>query len=274
MHATRSMLQGTAFLSKAVEQGAVVYLTEQSRANFFNNYLVPNGMDKDDNLQLLFGYQATGVPWSAIAQKAITRCVDVGAKVLVIDSFMRFSGLNEGQENDSSVIQNRLLPLQDAADEHSLLIVIIHHDKKYGSQDIFTSGRGASGFQGAVDQIYLLRRPQGSHPPTMRELQSIGRYDEVPEKLMIELVDGQYVSRGTERNVRFQDAKKFVKENCPLDEADAMTVNDLAALAKDENASFGERTLREALSHLAHIGLLKCLGEGKAGNPFRYYRPP
>ena len=106
----------------------------------------------------------------------------------------------------------------------------------------------------------------------MRELLSIGRYDEVPESLMIELVDGRYVSRGSEQAVVFSQAKKFILEACPLDEAAALTVKELNTLAREEDAAFSGRTISRALSRLSNTGDLSVRGTGKSGSPFRYYR--
>ena len=51
-----------------------------------------------------------------------------------------------------------------------------------------------------------------------------------------------------------------------------MTLKDIATLAIEEDAPFSKRTLRNAITHLANTGALKCIGTGKAGSPFKYYR--
>jgi len=273
LHIIRAILRDAMFLGRSADSCPVVYLVEQPPVNFYNDYLAPVGIHDSEDLHLLYAYEASGVPWPVLVTKTVAYCVKVGAGVLCIDTFLRFAGLSEGQENDSAVIQAALRPLQDAVAAHNLLIIIIHHDKKGGSPDVYTSGRGSSGFQGVVDQIYNLQRPPGNHAPNLREIRSIGRYD-VPESLMIELVDGEYQARGTARDVAFQEATSFALESAPTEEAGAWDTKTFFGASKDEGVAISKRTLQNALASLVNSGALLCLGNGVRGDPYRYYRPP
>ena len=64
-----------------------------------------------------------------------------------------------------------------------------------------------------MDAIISIRRPGGNSSPTVRVLHCIGRFDELPRDLVIDLdiETGEYHAIGTEIKLAVTDAMKAVK---------------------------------------------------------------
>ena len=92
-------------------------------------------------------------------------------------------------------------PIQLAAAQ-GLAVVVVRHERK-GGGDIGESARGSSAFGGAVDTITSIRRGDGNTSPSVRILKSISRFDSVPDKIVIELDDGELVWVDTFNQQRF-----------------------------------------------------------------------
>ena len=129
------------------------------------------------------------------------------------------------------------------------------------------SGRGSSAISGDVDVILQLRRPEGNQPKSRRVIESLSRYSETPEKVVIELVEEGYILLGDEEAVTLNDALRKVsahlqglfeqKETASLDEL----VNEL---------DMTRAAIQRALKELEHRGEVCRFGQGKRGSPFRY----
>jgi len=88
-----------------------------------------------------------------------------------------------------------------AALANNLAVLVIRHDRKSGG-DLGDSARGSSAFGGEADIILSLRRPsRAGTPPTYRILLGVGRYNAVPDSLVIELTQDGYIAHGDLRAV-------------------------------------------------------------------------
>ena len=90
-----------------------------------------------------------------------------------------------------------------------LAVLVTRHDRK-GGGDSGESGRGSSAISGDVDVILALRRPEGNQPSSRRVIETLSRYTETPEKVIIELTDEGYVLLGGAEAVALADAVRFV----------------------------------------------------------------
>lgn len=104
-------------------------------------------------------------------------------------------------------------PLQRAA-ALGLAIVFTRHERK-GGGEVGESGRGSSATAGAVDLIVSLRRPDGNLPKTLRKIETLGRFKETSEELIIEKTGEGYVSRGTESAVEKAGARGRILQAVP-----------------------------------------------------------
>jgi hypothetical protein len=157
-------------------------------------------------------------------------------------------------------------PLKKAAQSHDLAVLLIRHAGKDGK------GRGSSQFEAAVDIVATLRRPEGNHPKTVRQLETIGRYGAT--KSNIELTDEGYVQRGSDNQIQFGKAVEAIRQHAPRTFEDAMTQDELFEVLKDEGVS--KKTMQRALDWLYDNGRgeLRREGKGAKGDPYRYWLPP
>jgi hypothetical protein len=114
-----------------------------------------------------------------------------------------------------------------------------------------------------------LKRPEGNHADTVRQLETIGRYGAT--KVNIELAEEGYVPLGSDDKVAFTKAVKTIKGILPRRKENAIIEDTLAEKAKGE-ASKG--TLIRALRWLVDQGTVMREGSGKKGSPYTYWLPP
>jgi RecA-family ATPase len=97
-----------------------------------------------------------------------------------------------------------LSPLKHLADTHHLAIVLVHHLRKAGAQDILDEITGSSGMVGTVDTILVLKRERGQNRAT---LYATGR--DLPQErfltLTFEQASGQWLLDETAGQQRTQE---------------------------------------------------------------------
>ena len=112
----KALLSGESFLERVCQKTPIVYLSEQSAASLRSS-LAKAGLLDQTNLHLLRWHKAMGVKWEEIADAAVEKAVQVGAKLLVVDTLGPFAGLVGDAENSSSVALEVLRPLQTAQEK-------------------------------------------------------------------------------------------------------------------------------------------------------------
>src|SRR5258708_3531723 len=128
-----------------------------------------------------------------------------------------------------------------------------------------TLGVGLPLCGGAVDIVLALRRLEGSGPSNRRVIQALSRFDETPEKLVVELTSDGYISRGNEPAVAHVAAKAGLLERL----ADVGN----AGLAMDElvtRLSHPRTTIQGALEELVTEHQVVRTGGGVRGDPYRF----
>lgn len=260
----KAVLDGTPFLGGVTTRTPIVYLTEQSAASFRASLRRANLLHRDD-LHVLTWHETRGATWAVVVAAAVAKAREVAAKLLVVDTLPQFAGMKGDSENNAGEALAALQPLQTAAAE-GLAVVILRHERKSGG-DVGDSGRGSSAFAGAVDIVLSLRRAEGASRPTIRHLHALSRFDETPDLLVVEWTEHGYVSLGTETAVAEAEAREKVLAAAPTDEADAVREDDLIAAADVKRTSG-----RDAIAHHLEGGRLCRVGDGKRGDPYRYWR--
>lgn len=265
MEMVRAVLDGAPFLDQPTTKAAVVYLTEQPSVSFRKAMERAKLLGRKDFLSLLFS-ETRGLGWPEVAAAAVAECKRAAATLLVVDTLSQFAGLTGDRENNSGDALEAMQPLQQAAGE-GLGVVLVRHERKSGG-DVGDSGRGSSAFAGAVDIVLSLRKPEGNAGRNRRILQSLSRFSETPNDLVIELTDGGYIALGERRETTLKDAKDSVFRTAPQTEPEAA---DLQALALA--ADLKRQTAQRAVEELVRDGMLSRIGKGIRGNPFRYFIP-
>lgn len=175
--------------------------------------------------------------------------------LVIIDSLSRFWNVQD--ENDNMEIMREVSPLLDMAHETNAAILPIHHERKSGGED-GVSMRGGSSLFGLADQAIFLVLPQGKRT-NRRILKTLGRHEDSPPELMIELVNDDYVVLGTPEDCRNSTKIKATLTDQPQDKA---------AIA--EKAGITENVAGNVLKALTEQGGAVRSGSGTRGDPYVY----
>lgn len=257
-HLIRGVTTGGLFLGEPCQQGAVLLLTEQ-RVGTLRELLERAGLLDSEDLHVLHLHDTAGVPWPDVAASAIEKAREAGAILLVVDTISRFARIAD--ENDAGSMNAAMTPLEDAA-AAGLAVWAPHHERKSGGT-VEDAGRGSSAFGGAVDILLRLRRGEGNTPRTVRVLEALSRFDATPEQAAIELVDGQYLPRGTEDAVILHQARAALDDVLTAEPAGIEELRGRLDGIKDT-------TLRAALAEAVRDGRAERTGEGKRGSPYQW----
>jgi len=151
--------------------------------------------------------------------------------------------------------------------------VLTRHDRKAGGE-VGESGRGSTAWGGIADIIIAVRRHAPDSRPTVRVIDAVGRFDETPDRLIVELTGEEgYTLLGDTSAFAEREAAELIVKLLPGSVAEAMaTANVLDKLADEHDV---KRTVaNEALAKLASNGIVRRIGEGKKVDPYRYCKLP
>ena len=205
-HLVAAILDGQPFLGQPTMRTNVVYLTEQTAATYREALGRAGLLARGAELRLVFRGDVAGRPWSElIAQVAVDAKRD-GYGLLVVDTLGKLAGIVN--ENDAGEGARAMTSLQDAA-HAGMAVLVCRHDRK-GGGEVGESGRGSSAISGDVDVILQLRRSEGNVPKSRRVIESLSRYVETPEKIVIELTDEGFTLLGDDEAVTLADAVRFL----------------------------------------------------------------
>ena len=260
-----AVVTGGRFLGEPTIQTPVVYLTEQPPSSF-REALRRANLLSEENLIILPYFDTVDSSWNQVIDATYLEMQQRGAKLLVVDTLPQFAGLKGDAENSAGDALEAIQPLQRLAAQ-GMCVMIVRHDRKAGG-DVGDSARGSSAFGGAVDIILSLRRGDGNSPPTVRVIQGVGRFDGIPDKLIVDYKDGQYVSLGTETQVVKSQTREAILEVIPEDEGDALSTRDILDKAEDVKKTLGKEIIKE----LFDAKVIQRKGEGKSGKPFLFWQ--
>jgi hypothetical protein len=267
-HMANCVLEGRPFMGEPTTKTSAVFLTEQQPASF-RRVLERAGLTEREDLHVLPWHNTRGMSWLDVARAAVDKATEIGAGVLFVDTLGQFAGIRGDGENNAGAAQEAMRPLQEAAAQ-GLAVVLTRHERK-GGGEVGESGRGSSAFGGAVDVILSIRRGEGNTRPTVRIIESLSRFDETPDKLVVELTDDGYRSLGDATAFAEREAREAILDVLPAKEENAIKTDELLDELKEQDI---KRTVAtDALASLAGSGTACRIGAGKKGNPYRYYRP-
>jgi hypothetical protein len=265
LHIVRAVLDGSPFLGQPTRHSKVVYVTEQARHTFMDALRLVGLTDRGDELRILFREDIGATPWPEVV--SATR-ID-GYELVIFDTIGKLSGIKE--ENSAGEWAVAMSPLQDLA-ASGRAVGIARHDRKSGGQ-VGDSGRGSSQASGDVDIILALRRPEGNQSGNRRVIESLSRYRETPEKIVVELTDAGYVLLGSAEAVATADARLFVSDGLRSLGVGVPTEtkeDDLVERGKLESPPVTRWAIRSALAAMVASGEIFRYGQGKRGDPFVY----
>lgn len=112
-----------------------------------------------------------------------------GFDLVVIDTLAKLWPVRE--ENNAVDVDSALMPLGQIT-KAGAGVLLIHHMRKSGGSE-YTGSRGSGALSAFPDIVVELTRFDAMNQKcTKRVLKAKGRYDETPDELSIELINGQY----------------------------------------------------------------------------------
>jgi len=264
-HLLKAMTNG-GDLAGEVRATKVLLLTEEA------NSLWARRRDEfglEDHVHFLvrpFMGRPTKATWKSYIEYTASLAHEGQFDLLIIDTW---ASLNPCQdENDAKLTLDALLPLQRIT-KAGAAVLIAHHPSKKDSNGR-QSARGSGALLGFVDTIMELHRtnPQ-SKLDRRRTLTAVGRYEETPAEVVIELTDSGYQRVGSKADSTQQDRHVVIKEI--LTGRDWSTDEEIRSLWTDKEVPApGKRTLQKDLSTGFESGLWERQGKGTKGDKFKY----
>jgi AAA domain-containing protein len=252
-----AVAQGQAFLGYPTKQGGVLILAVEEHPRDVRRRLERFGMRPEDPIYV-HAAPLDKSPSTVAALKA--HIVDKGIKLVILDTLARWWAVED--ENNNAQIVREVSPLLDMAHETGAAVLIVHHERKSGGGD-GRGIRGGSALFGIVDQALMLERRQGGNS-NQRTLKAIGRYDETPGELILELDGDAYQLVGAPDGQGQEARGRRVLE--------ALTEEPQDVEAVAAKAGLSPKLTREALEKLCGDGQAVREGKGVKGSPHRYRR--
>ena len=233
----------------------------------FREALRRAGLLGREDVLVLYWHETKGAPLASVVRAATDKCIQIGAKLLIVDTINQFARFRDEDENHSGPVLEAMEPLQEAAGR-GLAVVMGRHARKTGGQ-VGDSGRGSSAFPGAADIVLSIRRPEGQGRDTVREIHALARFEETPSLLVIELASTGYIVLGGRADVIAQDIRAALVNVLLGLGNDALSLDELMTRLPQELKA-KRTTVQTILKELQDSGDAKLMGAGVKGDPFRY----
>ena len=158
------VLTGGVFLGEPVRQSPVVYLYEGPADEFNHNDFARQLYHKD--FHLIPQDENAGRGWSEAIQHATTKCLDLGAELMVIDTKTAWLNQSNDEENNSGFARQAMNMFAEAKLAGIAIIVAAHPTKnETGALSTMIAGSGQwAASAGRQFGIWVHRRRQRSSP--------------------------------------------------------------------------------------------------------------
>ncbi len=251
-----AIAQGKPFLEYPTKQGGVLILAVEEHPRDVKNRLCRFGLRSDDPVFVHRG----GLVDSPATFEALRRFISENAiTAVILDTLPRFWSVYD--ENNNAQVMREVSPFLDLARETGAVVILLHHERKSGGDD-GRSIRGGSALFGIVDQALMLDRRQGG-TPTQRVLRALGRYDDTPGEVFLDLAGDEYRRLGTS-----EELSREAKETKVWAALSSVEARDVPTIAQE--AKLPEKETRKILEALETRVIRE--GEGKKGSPYTYHR--
>ncbi len=174
-------------------------------------------------------------------------------------------------ENDASQVIRTISPLHRWT-EIGAAVLLSHHPKK-GDAAEGQAARGSGALAAFVDVIIEMRRYNAAdRKDTRRVLTTYSRYEQSPPEVVVDFKENHYAVVGTKGEANQGDRLRVTKAMLPT-ALPGRTIEELLE-AWPSGSSIpkpGDRTLAGDLSEAFDAGQVQRSGEGKKGDPYRFW---
>jgi len=200
--------------------------------------------------------------WLTLLEYELKFCTDNGIELFVIDTISTFWPVKD--EGNNPEIDAALLSFNLFL-EKNICVMPIHHFRKSGGSE-GTATRGGGGIGSRADILIEYTRLDAQNPNgTQRVLRSYSRFEETPPELVVDLVDDEFIPRGTRSEVSKEAKMQNVLRI--LEEQPNSTIKEIAEAWDIETLGSKPvtRTIRNYIDELLKDGRVNQTGKKIVG---------
>jgi hypothetical protein len=194
-HLLRALASDGSFLGREVKAAKVLYVSEEGEQHWVRRR---DSMGLRDNAGFYlqpFKVRPAPSDWRGFVKQLAEDVTKYGFDLVVFDTLAKLWPVRE--ENDAGDVDDALMPLWDVT-KAGAGVLMIHHLRKSGGSE-YTGSRGSGALSAFPDIVIELTRFDATDVKSRkRALRAKGRYEETPDELVIELVDGVYKALSAE----------------------------------------------------------------------------
>src|SRR5262245_280868 len=148
----------------------VVVLTEETEVDLAEKIRAFGIDPKDSRLSILTRGSCSPLPsWREVGAQALARCASRKARILVVDTWARWTRIPDDGANKEGPTLEALDVLEPARPE-GILVLVPHHPSKAEGREGGNAARGSSALPGEVDATVELRNDRDHGDPNRRRL--------------------------------------------------------------------------------------------------------
>lgn len=251
---TLQVARGEPWLGRETRQGSVLYAALEESKQLISHQFEQLGLLKSDPVTFHFGLQ--------LDLQTLQRWVaSNGPTLVVVDTFMRFAQLAEGNEYANATLA--MNPLISLARESGAHLLLLHHSRKSGGEG-GAETLGSTAFAASVDTIMSIKVKDGT-----RTLYSVQRAGTPIDRVRLCLdADTGSVSDDDTQQAQISERLRAMVLDAIGENGGEMHQSDILNRSK-----INRNRASEALRTLVELGQLEREGGGKRNDPFRYLIP-
>jgi hypothetical protein len=261
-----AMRHGGEVAGRRVSKERVAYMTEEGK--FTIDSKVKAHLSSDEHLSIVSkrGDGVRGRTWEQVIKKAARQVVRQGIRVVVVDTWDKWTDLDGEQANQAGAVVSKVSPLLALA-ELGICVVVVHHDRKSGGKNGHQVA-GSTALPGAVDVIVNVERESDRQDDTRRIFLAVGRFGEhTPAKITARLENGEYKrvedglppTASAELRQADDDVAKLKAHGIPI------TAKDFGPMIDRK-----EKAAKARLDKLVELGFAEPVGGTSKVDPTRY----
>lgn len=188
-HLLKALGDAGAFLGKPIKASKVLYVSEEGELHWVRRRDSLGFGDHAGFYLQPFACKPNAADWISFLGGLRNDITAHGFDLVVFDTLAKLWPVIE--ENDAGSVDAALMPLWELT-KAGAGVLLIHHLRKSGGAE-YTASRGSGALSAFPDILVELTRFDAVDAKSKkRVLKAKGRYEETPDELVIELIDGEY----------------------------------------------------------------------------------
>ena len=247
-HLLKSISEGVPFVGYATQLTKVLVVSEESEGIWVRRR---DDIGLSKNIAIVSKpttQRLKNAQWAELMQLIEVYCKKEEIGLVIFDTLSTFWPVQD--ESSNSQIEEAMLPLNILLKDN-ISVMLIHHFRKSGGEH-GTATRGGGALGSRADILCELSRLEGDSNSNQRIIRSIGRFDETPSELVVELTDSGYISKGTKSDATKEGKLEQLMTLFSQHEGKELTIRDLIDAWDEESLGKApnDRSMRRYVKEL------------------------